>query len=109
MTGMDDIKARRDRGIALLNERLDPDWVSEINLDTLDIADATDCVLGQLYGWYGTGLDELDLLKYDVPVWREPHEYGFSVCDWRNPDLEVQALNAAWREGVTRLRAELAR
>lgn len=43
-----------NNGIAYLNER-EPGWIVRINLDTLDLSDAHNCILGQLYGVFAHG------------------------------------------------------
>lgn len=46
------------KGIKFLNER-EPGWRKRIDLNTLDVANCAKCVLGQLYGEYGTGVHKL--------------------------------------------------
>lgn len=50
-----DLVADVDRGIALLDEKK-PGWRDEVDVDRLSIINGFDCVLGQLYGGYYTGL-----------------------------------------------------
>lgn len=38
-----------ERGIALLNEHLGPDWPNKVDQKTLDLMSPTSCVLGQLF------------------------------------------------------------
>ncbi len=49
------------RGVALLDEKR-PDWWKEVDPDRLSMGSPWSCTLGQLYGSYGTGLKELELL-----------------------------------------------
>lgn len=46
------LEVRVTAGIAWL-EKGDPAWASRINLDTLNLMDCTECVIGQLWGDYG--------------------------------------------------------
>ncbi len=55
-------RTRVSNGIALLlRKRVGKRKLRSINTDTLDIGECFECVLGQLYGFYGTGRDELGL------------------------------------------------
>lgn len=69
------------RGIALLNEK-QPGWSDRIEREHLRMSNTDDCVLGQLYGDYYDGVDELeisgqeyeygfDLKRYDVGEWED--------------------------------------
>lgn len=46
------------RGAALMDEN-DPRWFEKINLESLDMKNPCLCVLGQVYGRYGSGLKEI--------------------------------------------------
>lgn len=81
---MTDFTAKVNAGIALLNSRK-PGWQSKINLDTLDLASCSVCVLGQIFGDYYDGIDELDVSGYD---------YGFNAMDG------MQELTKAWKEAL---------
>jgi len=85
MTGHLDAAAETaTRGAQLLDKRV-PGWAQRINLPALDMNSCNDCVLGQLYGDYGVGVDELGLTQ--------PALIGFDLgagnCDY-------PALDAAW-------------
>lgn len=58
-------RARVAQGAALLDREV-PDWWRRINLDTLRMSACSSCVLGQLYGDYDIGLDQLH-----IPAQRE--------------------------------------
>ena len=58
------------RGTAVLDQT-DQKWFEKINLQTLVMVSQQKCILGQLYGWYGTGLGRLNIVGRGV-------EYGFS-------------------------------
>lgn len=51
-------------GIAVLNENK-PGWHDFINLDTLDLCSLSECVLGQVFGSYIAGTDELSISSCD--------------------------------------------
>ena len=50
------IRSRVNAGVKLLDEK-HPGWYKEINLDSLDISDCSQCILGQLYGAFAHGLE----------------------------------------------------
>lgn len=84
------------RGVRKLN-KVNPDWIDEINLDTLNMGDPYDCLLGQLYGNYGHGLDDLDIGN---GMW-----YGFDVAAGPNSSHTARELTALWVEKIGQLRA----
>lgn len=99
--------ARRVAAGARLLDRHQPGWDHRVDPDTLDAEDVGRCVLGQLFGGYEQGLDELaacrcdDVATYhrDPVAWAAVH--GF--------DLDVTEPRAAFRELTSAWRAELAR
>lgn len=64
-------KAAVNNGIRLLDKE-NPDWRRHINIDTLDVSDCTNCILGQLYGHYCTGEDMLCINGH-------ADRYGFAI------------------------------
>lgn len=76
---------RVERGAALLDEKV-PGWAARVDVDTLALFDCTFCVLGQLFGDFGDGLDELDITG-------APH--GFSC-----PDIDYPRLEQDWRLAI---------
>lgn len=62
------------RGMALLDERK-PDWRKYVKLATLDMNEPAQCILGQVYGNYYDGIDELALDSLIVM------DYGFFSRD----------------------------
>lgn len=94
-------EVRVARGVALLDEKA-PDWRTQVNPDTLDMCSDTACVLGQIYGRYGSGMVALGLTSRTQGT-----RYGFD--SWtdrgtlsRSDDNETRALTAAWRAELTR-------
>lgn len=51
-------------GVDLL-DTYDPKWFEKINTETLDMSNEDDCILGQLFGDYSRGLDELGIYGPD--------------------------------------------
>lgn len=54
----DSIRERVERGAALLDKH-NPDWYMAVSLQGLRMSSCSECVLGQLYGDYGAGLDKV--------------------------------------------------
>jgi len=85
-------------GAALL-DRQSEGWWRRVDLGELATDSCSHCVLGQLYGWYYTGLDLLHLNETDRVV------YGFSERRWERMTPEAyRVLDEAWvREIAHRL------
>jgi hypothetical protein len=77
-------------------------WAEDIDLDELDLGNASSCPLGQLFGEYCSGLDELGVHVDDAG------RYGFSVCgaefDHGNIEEDYLVLTEEWRERIERFR-----
>lgn len=91
-------------GAALLDEK-SPGWAMEINAATLRMETFTHCILGQLYGHYTKGINELfewDSSGYDD----QATEHGFFLRTRQDPNRMEKwlALDAAWREEVAKRR-----
>jgi hypothetical protein len=97
------IENRVHAGIALLDERV-PRWHERIDLDRLNIRSSSDCVLGQLYSFYGIGLSALHINEHQAI-------YGFAADAerWTGAELEsyFAALTNQWRAMIRERRAEL--
>lgn len=87
-------------GAALLDNRLSNVWDLWINVGTLDIADPTLCILGQLFQDCRTGLGVLGI--------GQAAEYGFNA--WGDGEHgsgdEYSSLTAQWRELIAQRRAQ---
>jgi hypothetical protein len=81
---MTDFTAEIDAGIKLLDLQV-PNWRAKIDLDELDLGSCSVCILGQVFGDYDTGIDELGVSGYD---------YGFNTMS------NMSALTAAWKEAL---------
>lgn len=80
------VRANVLNGIEVLKKEYGEDWVDKIDLDTLHLASATSCVLGQLYGEYGAGKRKIGLSE------NEAKESGFNIGAGARYDV----LDAAW-------------
>jgi hypothetical protein len=99
---------RATRGAALL-DRHRPGWASEVDPARLDLASGEDDVLGQLYGSFDEGQDELARLDPDRSAWvsreRWAAEYGFDLPQSVHLDREAAeyaALTTCWRSEIAR-------
>jgi hypothetical protein len=80
----------------------EPGWDARIDLDRLDLSSGCRCILGQLDGGFGDGMEARSLSLVRAA------QLGFTA-DWDSPlDLrdEWAALTAAWRDLITARRAE---
>lgn len=53
------------------------DWRSKINLDKLDMGNVNNCIIGQLFGDYFKGLNELGVNDYRTSGEKSAYDYGF--------------------------------
>lgn len=87
-------KERAAKGAAWL-DKYDPQWFTKVNPDSLNIADAEKCVLGQLVGDY-----------YDSPLrarwFGRDKKFGF-MGDFLA--ARSHELTQAWRDEIQRRRA----
>jgi hypothetical protein len=81
------IAERVAAGAAWLDEHR-PGWVERVNLDTLDLGDSCECVLGQEYG---------DFWKAPTEVIFEDYVRGFNRSSSRDDSSAYEPLTAAWR------------
>lgn len=76
-------------GIALLDQKV-PDWRDQVDVAELDMVEYRQCVLGQVYGSYHDGLDELDLDDAGAVA------YGFQVPSFlSSTDEDEDFINLA--------------
>jgi len=105
---MQDESTKAANGAALLDEII-PQWYESIDIDTFNIDDSCFCTLGQLWGIYPSGLQNLETLAgHDIPE----KEDGFTAdVDFVAADnlLEfnrhVHRLNEAWLHEINRRKA----
>ncbi len=62
-----------ERGVALMDSKLEDNWIYGVDPDTLDMSSAFKCVLGQFFGGYFEGREWLGI-EYGMG-----HEYGFDT------------------------------
>lgn len=80
-------------GAALL-DKINPNWYTRIDSGSLDLLSTRYCVLGQIYGSYSKGLDELYI---DTGGYSQ----GFIIFRFWN-HLKIEEL---WREQIATRRA----
>lgn len=84
-----------------------PDWYKDIDLDTIDMGDCNECLLGQLFGGYTDGIrtmigsvnpyqrqDILRAFNSDIPkeLWKFEVEARRNVEKWKEEDIEAEAV-----------------
>jgi hypothetical protein len=89
----DELAERVERGAALLDERR-PGWWDEVDVGRLDFDSCEECVLGQLWGSYGSGKKRLGL------DWRGATKLGFVGFLGASP-------GPPWRAAIERRRAQV--
>ena len=89
------VAERVARGAALLDEKV-PGWRERINLDTFAISSCERCILGQVYGYYATGLGELRRPRSD-PYSKAADLFAVSHGFMYSRHREVGELGDAWR------------
>ena len=89
------VKDRVAAGATLLDEKR-PDWVDRIDLDSLDMASPWCCILGQVYGSFGTGLGHIDIANEEGAEC-----YGLAAVDAPSLHTEWTELILDRREAVT--------
>lgn len=71
-----------------------PGWEECIDADRLNIASAKNCILGQVYGGFGKGLEALGI--------RVGAEAGVSLCmGSKTPRQDWHRLRALWLEEIS--------
>lgn len=96
LTGFDvsvsqeEMKMCVERGVALL-DRKKPGWEQRIDLDRLKLASLGDCILGQLYVFYVTGLVSL----FDDMIVSQSVSHGFSLSG-PFTGMEWNVLTQVW-------------
>ncbi len=101
---LDAARQRVRQGAAYLDEA-DPGWHTRLNPATLELADGTHCVLGQLHGGFRNGLLRARVLDLSsAPLASlSPVGLGFQArCDLGEEieALDYAYLNRAWREAL---------
>lgn len=92
-------------GIEILKEEYGDDWVDKINLDTLRLCNAHQCVLGQIGASIDGGNYHGQIGRLKTKFGDEigaGYEHGFAAMD----NTQYAALDRVWPREITRLRAE---
>jgi hypothetical protein len=91
-----DAMEKAQRGAKLLDE-MKPDWVQNIRLETLDIRDGSECVLGQIFGEYSDGINKIWLFNATREAGYHPfnsQNHGFLVdYEWDTPYEVIDCLS----------------
>lgn len=96
------IRERVLKGIRKLELEHGPDWINKIDVNKLQLANVNQCVLGQMYGGYFTGRDQLLFstsgAEHDRSRNKIATEYGF----WNDDYISYPALDRIWKEEIAR-------
>jgi hypothetical protein len=92
---MTTIAERVQAGATLLDEKR-PGWWQDVSISNLAMSLGRSCVLGQLFGSFYDGQDDLDLSVEDSV------KHGFD----RSSDLEYTALGNAWKALIRERRSQ---
>lgn len=99
---MNTITDRVAAGATWLDEHR-PGWVDRIDLDTLELSDTCNCVLGQEYGGYWLDLDAGVVAGVGKP--RDAVKLGFASSGTFEDPLSYASLTQAWRDYIVDRRA----
>lgn len=81
-------------GVDLLDREFGASWRDKVDVSMLSLTSSYNCVLGQLYGHYGIGLDKLSLSDGE-----ESYSHGFNSTYDEDPGNAV--TKAAWMRIIT--------
>lgn len=84
------------RGMTLLDTE-EPNWRYIIDLNSLDMSDCEECILGQIYGTYCEGRETLGIAGTDDSI------YGFDISPEISKVLHKNAyrrLQKAWQRAL---------
>src|SRR5688500_15689704 len=95
-------QARVDRGVEKLTADLGPVWPNRIDLDDLEMASSSGCILGQLFDDYHDGTEAL---WPDAPTSRYRSAYCCEGCHGSQEQYEEQLA----KDSQIQTRTELAR
>lgn len=94
---MTTIIERVAKGAALLDTKV-PGWVNRVDLPTFSFTSGMNCVLGQVYGDFHTGVEALEL-EDESPTGTKIQEHGF---DWYpGVFIEASELGTEWVRLIT--------
>lgn len=87
------------RGAQLLDKKR-PNWYNEIDLEKLDIKSIDNCVLGQLYDYFVTGLDELGVDYSNASESLHGFDIHLESSHQTGQDVAYEQLRLAWIEEI---------
>lgn len=103
MENEEKVRARVALGVQRLDEHFGPDWPHRIDLESLDLASSYDCVLGQLFGEFWTGVQTL---WPDFDGRGPARDHGF-LCETRGPGgCSCPDLNEVWPSAIQAARLD---
>jgi hypothetical protein len=80
------IRPEVQAGVTLLDERV-PGWRGRIDVDDLDLSSKRECVLGQLYGHFQEGVQQLGIrhqtCAFGFATGGGGHEYTKLTKEWK--------------------------
>lgn len=89
---MNTIQKKIRAGIAFLNV-VKPNWLKKIKLNELDLSQSNTCMIGEIYGNYGDGIDSLGLTDEIADL------LGFHANSIRTYTL----LTKGWKDAIKKL------
>jgi hypothetical protein len=106
-------RKRAGRGAAYLDD-VAPGWIDDVDPLSLDLADGTACVLGQLHGSFAIGLGRAGIFSLSSAPRASfsPVDLGFHCVQGLSEslqELDHTYLTDAWREEVRRRRSRSSR
>lgn len=90
------VRARVYAGAAFLDAFLGTKWAKQIDPKRLAIANGSSCVLGQVFGDYSEGIDELNLRDLNGVSVTMARTLGFE-CD-KDAGVEYANLDTEWKK-----------
>lgn len=96
-----DVRARR--GAIVLDEQV-PGWTNRVDLDRLRMSSVHNCVLGQVFGGYLTGVTALGV-SADVVFTDWPNAESV-ILGFNGAGADFGRLDEAWKELILERRAQ---
>ncbi len=90
---MSSVQERVDKGVQLLDFKC-PGWRKKVYASKLDMSDILNCVLGQIFGYYYDGLNELELSDNPEELCDSPRHFGFNASS--GDEAEYLELKREW-------------
>ena len=92
------LSRRVTKGARLLDEKR-PGWADEIDVESLDLSNDCQCVLGQLHGYFTTGVLRLWPERY-IDACSAAAGHGFNGDYGQAKREEDALLTAAWKRRI---------